>query len=135
MWRIGRYAFLTWAAALPAASLGGAQDSTPSASSTVPASARFEIVQSPLLAKLAFRLDRYTGETWQFVKDTKGGYGWQRVQKIDVPNDVKVPDRVNYQIFMSGILAQVTLLINTNTGVSWYIAEDPRQGIFWSPME
>ena len=40
-----------------------AQEHPASMSSAVPASARFEIVQSPLLAKLTLRLDRFTGDT------------------------------------------------------------------------
>ncbi len=104
-------------------------------STTVPDSARFEVVQSPLLAKLAFRLDRFTGETWQFVSTQDNSYAWQRIRRISLPNDTRAPGKVNYQIFLSGIRAQVTILINTTTGASWYIAEDPKEGVFWSPME
>ncbi len=112
-----------------------AQENAVSSSSTVPDSARYEIVQSPLLAKLTFRLDRFTGETWQFVSKKKGGYAWQRVERPAQANDMKVPGRVNYQMFLSGVRAQTTVLINTNTGASWYIAEDPLEGVFWSSME
>jgi len=104
-------------------------------STTVPESARFEVVQSPLLAKLAFRLDRYTGETWQFVSTQDKSYAWQRIKRIALPNDTKTTGKVNYQIFLSGIRVQVTILMNTTTGASWYIAEDPKEGVFWSPME
>lgn len=102
---------------------------------TVPATSRYEIVQSPLLAKLAFKLDRFTGDAWQFVPTTDGGYAWQKIPRIDIPNDKTQTDAVNYQIFLSGLLAKQTILLNTNTGVSWYIAEDPKQGIFWRPMQ
>ena len=104
-------------------------------SSAVPDSSRFEVVQSPLLAKLTFRLDRFTGDTWQFVTTNDNSYAWERISRIPVPNDTKVPKKVNYQIFLSGIRAQITVLINTNTGASWYIAEDPKEGAFWSPMD
>jgi hypothetical protein len=79
-------------------------------------------------------LDRFTGDTWQFVEKAGGGYTWQRIQRIDVANDTKVNGKVNYQIFLSGMRAQVTVLINTNTGVSWVIVEDPKEGIFWKPV-
>jgi hypothetical protein len=101
----------------------------------VPDYARFEVVQSPLLAKLTIRLDRFTGDTWQFVEDKKGDYAWQRMQRINIPNDTKLPGKVNYQIFLSGIRAQITVLMNTNTGASWYIAVDSKEGEFWNPME
>ena len=104
-------------------------------STTVPESARFEVVQSPLLAKLAFRLDRYTGETWQFVSTQDNSYAWQRIERIALPNDTKPAGKVNYQIFLSGIRAQISILMNTTTGASWYIAEDPKEGVFWSPMK
>lgn len=104
-------------------------------STTVPDSARFEIVQSPLLAKLAFRLDRFTGETWQFVSTKDNSYTWQRIERIPLQNDKRVIGKANYQIFLSGIRAQVTVLMNTTTGASWYIAEDTKEGVFWSPME
>ena len=104
-------------------------------STTVPESAIFEVVQSPLLAKLAFRLDRYTGETWQFVSTQDKSYAWQRIKRIAVPNDTKTTGKVNYQIFLSGIRVQVTILMNTTTGASWYIAEDPKEGVFRSTME
>jgi len=118
-----------------AASSVAAQETAVSLSSAVPDSARFQVVQSPLLAKLAFRLDRFTGDTWQFVSKQKGGFSWQRVERIELPNDIKSSGKVNYQIFLSGIRAQITVLINTHTGASWYIAEDPKEGIFWSPID
>lgn len=110
-------------------------DSANHQSTTVPDTARFQIVQSPLLAKLAFRLDRFTGETWQFVSTPDNSYAWQRIKRIPLPNDTRAPGSVNYQIFLSGIRAQVTVLMNTTTGASWYVAEDPKEGVFWSPME
>lgn len=112
-----------------------AQEHPANLSSTVPDYARFEVVQSPLLAKLTIRLDRFTGDTWQFVEDKKGDYAWQRMQRINIPNDTKLPGKVNYQIFLSGIRAQITVLMNTNTGASWYIAVDSKEGEFWNPME
>lgn len=112
-----------------------AQESAVSLSSTVPASARFEIVQSPLLAKLTFRLDRVTGDTWQFVSKKKGDFTWQPIERIGLPNDSRVQGKVNYQIFLSGVRAQVTILMNTNTGVSWYISEDSKEGVFWAPIK
>ena len=125
--------FLFVAVVLTSASLA-AQERPASTSSAVPDTVRYQVVQSPMLAKLTFRLDRFTGDTWQFVEKAGGGFTWQRIQRIDVANDTKVNGKVNYQIFLSGILAQVTVLINTNTGASWVIVEDPKEGVFWSPV-
>lgn len=111
-----------------------AQERTLHQSSTISEASRYEIVQSPLLAKLAFRLDRFTGDTWQFASTKSGDYAWQKIPRISISNDTRQAKKVNYQIFLSGIRAQQTILLNTNTGVSWYIAEDPKEGIFWNPM-
>jgi hypothetical protein len=121
--------------ALTGAPVWAQSNSATHQSTTVSDTARFEIVQSPLLAKLAFRLDRFTGDTWQFVSTQDNSYAWQRIKRIPFLNDTKAPGKVNYQIFMSGIRAQVTILMNTTTGASWYVAEDPKDGVFWSPME
>ena len=112
-----------------------AQDGYIHQTTTVPSTSRYEIVQSPLLARLAFKLDRHTGDTWQFVETGSGNFAWQEVTRIYTENDERKPNQTNYQIFMSSIRAQVTILMNTNTGVSWVIAEDPKEGIFWSAFE
>ena len=110
-------------------------DRPSSVSSTVPSYARYEILQSPLLAKLTIRLDRITGNTWQFVSTAKGGFAWQLMPRVGGVNEKLIPGKVNYQLFLSGILAQITILMNTNTGACWYIVEDPKKGDFWSPMQ
>lgn len=116
--------------------LAFAQDATPpSASTTVPSYARYEIVQSPLLARLTIRLDRITGSTWEFVTTKNGDFAWQLIPRVAAKGQTIVPGKVNYQLFASGIMAKVTILMNINTGQSWYIAEDPKQGEFWAPMQ
>jgi hypothetical protein len=127
--------FATCMLAVASSPLWAQGENATSLSSTVPDSARFEVVQSPLLAKLTFRLDRFTGDTWQFVSTKDKSYAWERIKRIAVQNDTKVPGKVNYQIFLSGIRAQITILMNTTTGTSWYIAEDPKGGNVWSPMD
>lgn len=70
--------------------LAFAQDSHPSSlSTTVPSYARYEVVQSPLVAKLTIRLDRFTGETWQFVTTAEGGFAWQLIPRIGAAGDEK----------------------------------------------
>jgi hypothetical protein len=112
-----------------------AQENLTSSSSSISDSARFEVVQSPILAKLTIRLDRFTGDSWQFVTTEKGGFTWQPLSRGNEAGDVKVPNKVNYQIFLSGIRAQITVLMNVNTGATWYIATDPKEGEFWSPIQ
>jgi hypothetical protein len=71
--------FLVLCLGLLAASPLPAQKNTTSVSSTVPDRARFEILESPLLATLTFRLDRFTGDTWQLVSTKDSTYAWQPV--------------------------------------------------------
>lgn len=112
-----------------------AQEHPASISSGVPDYARYQIVQSPLAAKLTIRLDRFMGDTWQLVKATNGSYAWRPMKRIDLPNDTRLPGAVNYQIFLSAIRAEMTVLMNTNTGASWYIDVDRNGGEFWSPVK
>ena len=120
----------------PISGIAVAAESGPTnASSAVADSARFQIVQSPILVKLTFRLDRFTGNTWQYVAIPGGGVAWQPIPRVEIVDDTKVTGRVNYQIFLSGVLASVSLLVNTNTGASWVLTEDPKQGLFWSPIK
>lgn len=116
--------------------LAFAQDATPpSATTTVPNYARYEIVQSPLLARLTIRLDRFTGRTWEFVTTKSGGFAWQAIPRVGASGQTFTPGKVNYQLFTSGLMAKVTILMNVNTGKSWYIAQDPKEGEFWTPMQ
>ncbi len=105
------------------------------ASTTVPDTARYEIVQSQILARLMFRLDRYTGRTWQFVETQGGSYAWEMVSWGNADTTESNPGEARYQIFASGILAQQTVLMNTDTGRSWSLAENPDIGALWSLME
>lgn len=114
--------------------LAFAQDNTPpSASATVLSYARYEIVQSPLLVRLAIRLDRFTGTTWEFVTTSKGDFAWQVIPRVGAEGQTLVPGKVNCQLFASGIMAKVAILMNINTGQSWYIVEDPKRSELWRP--
>lgn len=110
-------------------------ENAPSSGSTVPSYGRFQVVQSPLLAALTMRLDRFTGDTWQLVESKKFGFEWQPIKRRAGTRDTTVPDKVNYQIFLSGLVAKATLLENINTGASWYIAKGKNGTISWEPIE
>lgn len=50
-------------------------------STEVPPDSRYELVQSPLVARFMLRVDRFTGEVDQLTLDTKSnGYFWDRVK-------------------------------------------------------
>ena len=39
-------------------------------------------------------------------------------------NNPIFPDKINYQLYMSGISIKYTFLINVNSGVIWQLVED-----------
>jgi hypothetical protein len=83
-----------------------------------PVGARFEIIQSELAAKWTFKLDRFTGRVFQFVKTKGGDSAWQETEVIGLRFDQQAT-KAKYQIFTSGIAARYTFLIDTETGRTW----------------
>lgn len=99
-------------------------------------SGRFEIVQSTLLNRLMFKLDKYTGKTFQIVDAGDSTIVWQEVlTKKHFLSDLKNPGKINYQIFLSGFMAKLTLLININTGATWQLVQDDVDEVFWDPIK
>ena len=100
-----------------------------------PIEARFEIIQSSFIAKMTLRLDRYNGNTDQMISRVDSTTGWQQIQRRPHRDaDTRIAGRANYQIFTSGIAARYTFLINTTTGATWQLVEDPASGWFWTPI-
>jgi len=53
------------------------------------------------------------------------------------PDDkIAITDKVNYQVFTSGITLRDTFLIDLNTGATWQLMHDPeRDEDFWSVIQ
>ena len=82
------------------------QDQMPiHSSTTVPATARFEIVQSTLAGRWLFKLDRQTGIVYQMVhgKEADDLY-WEQMSVRDLP--LPAASGVHYQMFLSGLSAK-----------------------------
>ncbi|HTR78201.1 MAG TPA: hypothetical protein VMH39_08830 [Gemmatimonadaceae bacterium] len=110
-------------------------DFHPHESTALPEDARFEIIQSSIAAKLTLRLDRFSGEVDQMVSRPDSSIGWQAVpREVNPVRDQEIVGRANYQIFSSGITIRFTFLINSNTGATWQLYEDPNHGWFWLPI-
>ena len=133
-----RRSILTICAALLLPSYARSQTTLPQhQSSLLPAEARYEIIQSTLAVKFTLRVDRFTGTTAQLVLASDSSLTWQDIARIDhfVP-DTRVPARVNYQVFTSGLGLRFTFLLNVNTGATWQITEDPKTTVvFWNPLK
>jgi hypothetical protein len=106
-----------------------------SALTHVPADARFEIVQSELAVRWTFKLDKFTGAVFQLVATKDGGVAWDEVPRLRsrAPDPV-TPNRVNYQIFISGMIARNMFLMNVNSGATWQL-QGGNDGVSWVPFE
>ena len=78
----------------------------------------YEIIQAQTAAKWTFRLDKMTGHVWILVQNKDGDYTWQ-VTKVDGLPDTKVNGPLHYQIFLSGLAAKFSFLIDTSSGKTW----------------
>ena len=116
-----------------------AQDlqTSPRAQTTVPDTARYEIVQSPIMVKWTFRLDKYTGRVWQLVKTKDDDYAWESMPVVGLPKS-PIDFKVRYQIFASGIVVRSTFLLNVETGKTWVLTSFKNEGKEdtpgWSPF-
>ncbi len=111
-----------------------AQETNRSQFSSVPNTSRFEIIQSELAAKITLKIDKYTGQVFQLVTGSKG-LSWQLIQAEKHPRDKATPNKVNYQVFTSGLAVRMTYLINVNSGASWQLSEDSEIGVFWNVLK
>jgi len=93
---------------------------------TLPAGARFEIVQSELAAKWTFKLDRFTGRVYQLVKTKDGDPAWEETEVIG-RSEGSQSTKARYQIFTSGIAARFTFLIDNDTGKTWQLLTSKEQ--------
>jgi len=102
------------------------QDATPiHVESTAPADSRYEIVQSTLVARLTFKLDKQTGHVSQLVHDSGGDETWELMPVVGLPA-VSSPG-CHYQLFLSGLAVRFAFLVNTDSGRVWQLqkATDP----------
>ena len=107
---------------------------TPSSqSSTVPESSRFEIVQSDKNASTILKVDKYSGYVYHLEENTEGVF-WQLINAEMHPDNIIIPDQVNFQISISG-LQYWTFLININSGITWRLIKDRKTGFLWTIVE
>jgi hypothetical protein len=134
-----------FAAILFVATIGRADtDSRPvHAQTTAPSAARYEIVESTITVRDTYRLDRYTGRVWRIVKSKDDETLWEEMSVRELPQtgDTSSP---RFQIFLSGIVAKISFLLDTKTGKTWQVVVakvDPNGGneeentfAVWSPV-
>ena len=105
--------------------------------STSQTGGRYEIIQSNVLRELLFKLDKYTGEVYQYVKYDTGiiGNGWEKVAVLMKMDEIKDPTKINYQLFMSGLSAGDCFLLNINNGNTYRLFKDKKDNkIYFSKV-
>lgn len=104
---------------------------------SVPTTSRYEIVQSPRAAKWTFRLDKYCGQISQLVKTEDDDVAWESMPVVGLAK-CSSDSRARFQLFLSGLAARHTYLINVETGQSWVLStvKDKKQGEItgWFPF-
>ncbi|MGE0353539.1 MAG: hypothetical protein AB7I33_00490 [Gemmatimonadales bacterium] len=108
----------------------------PQVQSTPVESARFQILQSELVLRSTYRLDRWRGDVWELILQDDGRFSWRAVERLPhtVP-DTRVEGRPNYQMFLSGLANSFTFLLNTNTGATWQMEVAADGSLVFSPID
>ena len=84
----------------------------------------YEIIMSDVALRNSFKVDKFLGQVYLLVKKKDGGITWEKMIKDVAFNNPIFPDKINYQLYMSGISIKYTFLINVNSGVIWQLVED-----------
>ncbi len=107
-------------------------------STTLSSQAKYEIVQSSLAARFTFRVDKVCGNISQLVVTKNDDQVWAPMSVIKLPscnNDGKI----RYQLFLSGIAARYTFLMNTDNGKTWqirsFINNSGNEDSAWFPLD
>ena len=87
-------------------------------------SGRFEFIQSTISRKISLMLDKYTGKVWQMVRDSEYDcLTFEYIPKTTQSTDVKSA-KINYQLFLGGMMLSDCFLLNINTGEVWQLVKD-----------
>mgnify|MGYP003571269276 CR=1 FL=1 len=109
---------------------------------TNPCCGRYEIIQSEIIRKLTFKVDKYEGAIYQLVSDKNDVKVWQLMDILGFygpgteTSNPRLPNQINYQLFTGGNMAEDTYLINIHSGKTWILSEDRKtKETMWVPMD
>lgn len=105
--------------------------------STSTTGGRYEFLQSTIVRKSSFLLDKYSGRIWQMVKDRNDNTTFESVYREQSSKEV-ASSKINFQLYMGGMMAKDCFLIDLNNGTVWQLLQDPSDGtvffgIIWEP--
>jgi len=95
----------------------------------------WEFFISDIAVKYTFKVDKFTGNVYQFVQREDKTYTWQLIERETSNIDVQKQDSINYQLFSSGLGIRFTFLLNTNSGLTWKLVKDENDVYFFSKVE
>ena len=96
---------------------------------------RYEIIQSEIMRRYCFKLDKYTGDVYQLVTTKDDTKKWEKMIVVGLPFDEIKPNTINFQIFMGGIAVSDSFMINIHTGHTYQLYKDEETGAnFWAYM-
>jgi hypothetical protein len=75
-------------------------------------------VQSTLNVLQTFKLDKQSGNVQLLVKKLNGSDGWEDLEVEGLK--ASSPKGNHFQIFISGLAAKFTFLLDTDTGTCWH---------------
>jgi hypothetical protein len=121
--------------ALPSASASAQRDAVQHERSSAPDESRYQLVQSTLVARATYRIDKVLGRVDQIVMREDSTITWQRMPRLEHPSgDPQVASRVNYQLFLSGIANRHTFLMNLHNGATWQLVMTKEETLVWEPI-
>ena len=107
-------------------------------STVVSNQARYEIIQSTLAARFTFKVDRVCGNIFQLVATKNDDLIWEQMSVVKLPNCTN-DGKIRYQLFLSGLAARHTFLMNTDNGKTWQIRSFTNKGgnedAAWFPLD
>ncbi|MDE3181225.1 MAG: hypothetical protein KGM47_16395 [Acidobacteriota bacterium] len=120
----------------------------------IPENARYQIIESSIALKNTFKLDTYTGTSWQLVQDPDGALSWELLARMPFAGNSKpltltlaelagakviskgeTRHKISYGIYTSGIAIKNTFLINFDNGHTLLLVENSHHDLLWEPFK
>jgi hypothetical protein len=104
---------------IPTATLKAQDVNNDARTSSYPVNGRYEILQSALAARWTFKLDRFTGNISMLVHDKNNDFTWDAMPVLN--KGAGQDTRPHFQIYLSGISALFSFMVDTDTGRTWQL--------------
>ncbi len=102
--------------------------------STSQTGGRYEIIQSNIKRSLFLKLDKYSGDVFQYVLTSENRGTWQRIDILGKTNTTTAT--ISFQLFLGGIAAADCILLDINSGDTYKLYEDTdTKELFFSKFE